>query len=792
MDNTQQKVTLTIIDHVNCHFGGLTRGQVARVIERTGIVDPSLFHTPAYKLGHIDAKESYFSEDGFSFTYSIPEVLDVLENEFKITDIELIDERDFGNIPDDLEIDEDFLIEESGYTLMEHQLNLVNTALRERIGIFDAATSAGKTLVCLAISKALDPYIKTVIVVPSEQLLNQTYDDYAKSKLSVGKLNSRIPVKKREEFIATHNHLIITNKLFANCKHLFTNEKFGIVTDECFHPSHELLSIKDGWKPVAEVKQGELIVGYNPETRRTVVEVVQRTVTKHFSGYLCHLSNMDRVNLLTTPNHETPIFRQNGTIRRIKMKDYKAGMIIPTSGEILGDDGLSDFERLQIAYEADGHQLRTNSDGTNVYRFMFRCERKIERLETILNNLEIPYKKSVNCRDDVSIVFNTRDTLKKNFNWYDKFKSGKANSEFIYEVGLWDGHIKSSGVIEWNHSDYDTIMQLQDIARLGGYQTTLVTNTQTRKDGSLIYRINFRKKNRLKLTDVKLKEVSYDGDVHCVTVPSGNVVTRLHGVVSISGNCHNFGEMYADVMRFDVPHYPIRLGLTGSFPYKNKLKARMIKNHTGGGILETVEPKELEEQGIVSSVNITLYKTIDKEIEELFYEMEKKRQYDWTIEQRYTLNNKARAVALVEFIKDLPKKNTLVLCHAQLGNAMAKLMDLPFIDKDATVEERAELFGQFSQKKDHLQLASFGTSATGISENDIFIVVMIDVGKDRTAILQSIGRGMRKSKHQDYVDIIDIYADMKYGKNHLRERKKIYKEKHYPYINGDIDIPVKN
>lgn len=484
----KQKVTLTILDYVNCHFDGLTDGQVQHIIDKTGIVNPKLYHTVGYQLGHIEAKESYFDEEGFSFLFSADEVINIIERDFKITDIEIIDERPEMNIPD-IVIDENFLLEETGRTLREHQINVINTALREHCGIFDASTSSGKTLISLAISKALDPYIKTVVCVPSEQLLNQTHDDYKKSSLKVGKLNASVKPAKREQFIKENNHLIVTNKLFVNCKEYFREDEWAIIQDET----------------------------------------------------------------------------------------------------------------------------------------------------------------------------------------------------------------------------------------------------------------------------------------------------------------HVFGEVTAEVYRFDIPHFPVRIGLTGSFPFKDRLKSRMIKNHIGGDVIGNVQPKELSDKGYISKVDINIVRTIDPEIEELFEEMQKQRPstYDWSVEQKYLLTNKKRIISIAEYLKTLPDKNTLILCHAEFGNSLAEYMGLPFIDKDTDVNTRQELFGKFNDSDNHLQLASFGTSATGISVDDIFIVGMIDVGKNRTAILQGIGRGMRKSTKQDHVDIVDIYANLKYSKKHKNDRLKIYKEKHYPYKEDKFDIIVK-
>ena len=47
--------------------------------------------------------------------------------------------------------------------------------------------------------------------------------------------------------------------------------------------------------------------------------------------------------------------------------------------------------------------------------------------------------------------------------------------------------------------------------------------------------------------------------------------------------------------------------------------------------------------------------------------------------------------------------------------------------------------------------------------------------------MQTVGRGLRKASDKDSVEIYDLCSDLKYGKKHLTERRKIYNEAEYPF-----------
>jgi len=59
--------------------------------------------------------------------------------------------------------------------------------------------------------------------------------------------------------------------------------------------------------------------------------------------------------------------------------------------------------------------------------------------------------------------------------------------------------------------------------------------------------------------------------------------------------------------------------------------------------------------------------------------------------------------------------------------------------------------------------------------------MLIDLGKSFIRIIQTIGRGLRMDKDKEFVSVSDVCSDLKYGKKHVRERVKYYKEAKYPY-----------
>ena len=80
-----------------------------------------------------------------------------------------------------------------------------------------------------------------------------------------------------------------------------------------------------------------------------------------------------------------------------------------------------------------------------------------------------------------------------------------------------------------------------------------------------------------------------------------------------------------------------------------------------------------------------------------------------------------------------------------------------------------------------------GVASVGINIPRIFNLVLIEPGKSFVRVIQSIGRGIRKAKDKDHIQIWDITSSCKFSKRHLTQRKKFYREAHYPFSVQKVD-----
>jgi superfamily II DNA or RNA helicase len=118
----------------------------------------------------------------------------------------------------------------------------------------------------------------------------------------------------------------------------------------------------------------------------------------------------------------------------------------------------------------------------------------------------------------------------------------------------------------------------------------------------------------------------------------------------------------------------------------------------------------------------------------------------------------------------------------QTGEILHEMIpDAVFIRGATKLSERKEHYDEVHESEGKVIIATYGVAAVGINIPRIFNLFLIEPGKSFVRVIQSIGRGIRKAKDKDFVQIWDVCATTKYSKKHLTERKKYYKEQNYPY-----------
>lgn len=245
----------------------------------------------------------------------------------------------------------------------------------------------------------------------------------------------------------------------------------------------------------------------------------------------------------------------------------------------------------------------------------------------------------------------------------------------------------------------------------------------------------------------------------------------------LSDECQVFGDLTAEIFRDELSNCPVRIGLTGSMP-PDKHKAQKIHAHLGGGELIKISVKDMTEKKIIATANIELIKTKHPDVDDLSDDP----MWDWDNETNYYTTNVARLDAIARYINNLPRTNTLILCQPQAGEIMKTHFNGTMIRDETKIVDREEWLGAFETSTEpYYQCASFGTAGTGISVNQIQRVVLVDIGKPETLILQCIGRGVRLDGKTNQVDILDISASTKYALRHAKVRVKLYKREHIEY-----------
>jgi len=98
-------------------------------------------------------------------------------------------------------------------------------------------------------------------------------------------------------------------------------------------------------------------------------------------------------------------------------------------------------------------------------------------------------------------------------------------------------------------------------------------------------------------------------------------------------------------------------------------------------------------------------------------------------------------------------------------------------------------------QKNAIIVASLGVFSTGINIRNLHNIVFASPSKSQIKILQSIGRGLRKSDDGRITTVYDIADDLhwkshkNYALNHAAERIKIYSQQEFDY--KVYEVPLK-
>lgn len=247
---------------------------------------------------------------------------------------------------------------------------------------------------------------------------------------------------------------------------------------------------------------------------------------------------------------------------------------------------------------------------------------------------------------------------------------------------------------------------------------------------------------------------------------------------AVVSNCHMAkADVLKKLLTTTFANVPIRWGLTGTIPKEENDAMSLLASI--GETVHTVQASELQERGVLSNCNISVLQLRD------YVEFK-----DYAAEHKYLVEDEERIYWVSNLLKKLSSTgNTLILIsRIETGNMlMNHLPDASFVHGAVENKERKEHYEEIGSSDNKILIATFGTAAVGIDIPRIFNLVLLEPGKSFVRVIQSIGRGIRKAKDKDFVNIYDITSTCKFSSRHLTQRKKFYKEAKYPFEVSKIE-----
>ena len=198
---------LIIKDEVNVKIEGLDLGDRKALVNKFKYEIPGARYQPSVRLGRWDGKVAFFQLGGSTYINLLPEILVYLES--KGYDVEVEDIRDYSTTFAFDQVTEDTFADvlwPKGHpaagepiVLRDYQIQILNNFLANPQSIQEVATGAGKTIMTAALSKSIEPYGRSIVIVPNKSLVTQTEADYVNMGLDVG-----VYFGDRKEFGKTH------------------------------------------------------------------------------------------------------------------------------------------------------------------------------------------------------------------------------------------------------------------------------------------------------------------------------------------------------------------------------------------------------------------------------------------------------------------------------------------------------------------------------------------------------------------------------------------------------------
>lgn len=256
----------------------------------------------------------------------------------------------------------------------------------------------------------------------------------------------------------------------------------------------------------------------------------------------------------------------------------------------------------------------------------------------------------------------------------------------------------------------------------------------------------------------------------------------------VGDECHLFKAKSLTSLMSKMVNAEFRIGTTGTLDGTQVHK--LVIEGLFGRVQKVTTTKNLMEKEVLSNLSIDClvleYKP--EEIEEI-------KRAKYIDELKWIVGHEGRNKFISKLAKSV-KGNTLILFnYVDLhGKPLYNLISEMCPDKKVfmiyggtDVQQREEIRQIVDKEKDAILVASYGTCSTGINIKNIHNIIFTSPSKSVIRVLQSIGRGLRRSESKDSMKLYDLADNLSHKKyrnhtmRHLDARIKIYTKEHFDY-----------
>lgn len=330
-----------------------------------------------------------------------------------------------------------------------------------------------------------------------------------------------------------------TTPILYNMNRIDPSKPLVITEGECFKGDTEVLTPK-GWIRLDQYNN-EKVVQINQDLTGEFVLPISY-IKKDYDGDMYYLSKGRNYSLEVTAGHNIVYVDKKGNIIKKAAKDMPKSIgngFLPTTTTIDGNGINLSKEQiaLYIAISADCTiDIRKT---TRHSRFAVKKERKYLRLKGLLDALNISYFDNSNASNGYYYIgFKTPEWIKSKMfpvEWLEQ--ATLEQRRFILdEMVYWDGNrVPNRSQVEYSSKIYEQAVWMQTMAHTCGYMSTIMKRSN--KYGEW-YKVSILfNKNSVSFQHGFDSIQNYKGKVYCVTVPTGMILIRHQGHISICGNC---------------------------------------------------------------------------------------------------------------------------------------------------------------------------------------------------------------------------------------------------------------